>query len=140
MRGPNGEAAACALLRLRLDLRPRLGGRGGLRTRCLLLLVGEAHAIGAEGGGDLVPGIARLDVAGVIAGHRPVEAVLGAVAIDPAIDGVVVAAGIGDVDRLAVAVAADARLAAVHRVAGAGRKPRSDALAIVVAERAEHRP
>src|SRR5262249_10159871 len=111
-----------------------------LRARRLLLLLGEAHTIGPESGGDLVPAVARLDVAGVVAGHRPIEAVLGAVAIDPAVDGVVVAASGGDVDRLAMAVAAHPRPAAVHRVAGAGRKPGGDALAIIVAERAQHRP
>src|SRR5215470_13235724 len=39
-----GEATAgCGLLRLRLALGRRFGGRRGLRARRLLLLLGEAH-------------------------------------------------------------------------------------------------
>src|SRR5512139_2577117 len=78
---------------------------------------------------------------GVVARHRSAQAVLGAIAVEPAPHGTIGAAVLaGDVDRLAVTVAADARLAAMQRVAGARLEARRQALTVVVAERAEKRP
>src|SRR5215475_14716051 len=75
------------------------------------------------------------------AGHGTVEAILGPMTVDPPPDrGITVAVVAGDIDGLAVAVTAGAGLSAVQRVAGAGLEARCEALPIVIAKRAEHRP
>src|SRR5262245_66257135 len=90
---------------------------------------------------SLAPPSTRLDMRRVGAGHGTVETIPGPMTVDPSPDrGITVAIVAGDIDGLAMAVTAGASLAAVQRVAGAGLEARSEALPIVIAKRAEHRP
>src|SRR3954451_9476462 len=81
-----------------------------------------------------------LDVRRIVSRHRTLQAIFRTVNVDPSPDHVGIALGGGDIDRAAMAVAAGPAAAAVQRVAGARLEAGGEALAIIVAERAQHGP
>src|SRR5439155_4150802 len=81
-----------------------------------------------------------LDLGRIGAGQRTVQPVFRAMRVEPAPDGALIPLRSGDVNGLAMTVAAGPGLAAVQGVAGPRLEARRNALAIVVAERAQDRP
>src|SRR6266852_7441440 len=102
--------------------------------------IGDPDAGIAQCKRDLVPVAALLDVRRVGAGHRTVKPIFRAMGVDPMPDLFHVSIDAGDVDGTAMAITASSAAAAVQRVAAARLEARSQALAVVVAERAEQRP
>src|SRR4029453_13389319 len=78
----------------------------------------------------------------IVPGHRPMQPVFRAVHVEPLPDrlGVSPPVGAGDAEGAAMAVTAGAAAAAVQRVAGARLEAFGEALAIIIAERTQHRP
>src|SRR5438445_269360 len=72
--------------------------------------------------------------------HRTVQAKFRAVGIEPFPHHLRLALRGGDVDGAAMTITAGAAATAVERIAGARLETGSEGLAIVVAERAQHRP
>src|SRR5262249_39157740 len=101
---------------------------------------GELQTRVAQSRRDLVPVAALLDMRRIDPGHRTVQPVLRPVLVDPVPDVLGGVVETGDVEGAAVTIAAGAAGAAVQRVADLGLEAGSEALAIIVAERAEDRP
>src|SRR5580698_1986113 len=72
--------------------------------------------------------------------HRPEQAEFRTMGVEPLPDGIPVSVGAGDIDRAAVAVASGRLGSAMLRVTAMRLEAGCEALTIVVAERAEHRP
>src|SRR5215467_9958725 len=85
-------------------------------------------------------GVSRLDVRRIGAGHGAAQPELCPVSVDPMPGRIGIALSARDVDGAAMAVAAGRVAAAVLGIAAVRLEARGDALAIVVAERTQHRP
>src|SRR5208337_3278553 len=72
--------------------------------------------------------------------HRAVKTELSAMRIDPMPDSGSIAIRAGHIDRLAMTIASGPVLSSMQRIAGACLETRRDALAVVVAERAQEGP
>src|ERR1700720_3755651 len=103
-------------------------------------LVGKLDAGFAQLMGEIVERVSWLDVCRIAAGHRGAQSEFPPMGVDPMPDRSGIALGAGDVDGAAVAIAAGRVAAAVLGVAAVRLEARGEALAIVVAERAQHRP
>src|SRR2546427_2415892 len=85
-------------------------------------------------------GVSRLEMRRICAGHRPAQPELGPMGVDPTPSRIGIALSAGDVNGAAVAIAAGRIAPAVLGVSAMRLEACGDALAKVVAKRAQHRP